>query len=143
MAVAKKTSTNIVNKVKKVIKPELPPPFEDRLDLKQLYFYVVVVPRGQADAASRILKEHKSSAQYIQIGEGTTKRKVSDILDIEDTKKDVLYSLVREDELPGLKKDFDAYFDSGKRIMGISFAIELNAFVGVKLYKFFTQTVRG
>ena len=143
MAEAKKKTPKIVNKVKKVIKPETTPPFENRLDLKQLYLYIVVVPRGQADAASRILKEHKSSAQYIQVGEGTTKRKVNDILDIEDTKKDVLYSLVRDDELAGLKKDFDAYFDSGKKIMGISFAIELNSFIGVKLYKFFTQTVRG
>ena len=143
MAEVKKKAPKIVNKVKKVIKPEVTPPFENRLDLKQLYLYVVVVPRGQADAASRILKEHRSSAQYIQVGEGTTKRAVNDILDIEDTKKDVIYSLVRDDELPGLKKDFDAYYDSGKKIMGISFAIELNSFIGVKLYKFFTQTVRG
>lgn len=119
------------------------PAFETRKDLRKLLWYTIIVPHGQADNICRILKAYKSSAQFIEVGEGTANTRIRDILNIEDTKKDVIYSLVRDDMVNDIKSELDAYFAASKRNRGIAYTISLSSFVGVKLYKFFTQTVRG
>ena len=117
--------------------------FESRSDIKKLVLYTIIVPRGQADNIVRILKANKSSAQFIKYGEGTASNAIRDILGSEDTKKDIVYSIVREDAVPDIKKELDVYFIASKRNRGIAYTITLTSIVGVKLYKFFTQTVRG
>ena len=118
-------------------------PFEEKEGLKKLIFYVVIVNFGQGDNISRIFKANKVSAQFIQAGEGTATSKVRDILNIDDTRKEVVFTLIREDYVPELQKELEAYFAISKRNRGVGFAIDLDSFMGVKLYKFFTQTVRG
>ena len=119
------------------------PAFETRSDIKKLVLYTVIVPRGQGENIIRIFKANKSSAQFVQYGEGTASNAIRDILGSEDTKKDIVYSLVREDAVPDIKKELDVYFIASKRNRGIAYTISLTSIVGVKLYKFFTQTVRG
>lgn len=132
---------------KKAKKKESPkkedPAFETRSDIKKLVLYTVIVPRGQGENIIRIFKANKSSAQFVQYGEGTASNAIRDILGSEDTKKDIVYSLVREDVVPDIKKELDVYFIASKRNRGIAYTISLTSIVGVKLYKFFTQTVRG
>ena len=132
---------------KKAKKKESPkkedPAFETRSDIKKLVLYTVIVPRGQGENIIRIFKANKSSAQFVQYGEGTASNAIRDILGSEDTKKDIVYSLVREDAVPDIKKELDVYFVASKRNRGIAYTISLTSIVGVKLYKFFTQTVRG
>ena len=132
---------------KKAKKKESPkkedPAFETRSDIKKLVLYTVIVPRGQGENIIRIFKANKSSAQFVQYGEGTASNAIRDILGSEDTKKDIVYSLVREDAVPDIKKELDVYFIASKRNRGIAYTISLTSIVGVKLYKFFTQTVRG
>lgn len=132
---------------KKAKKKESPkkedPAFETRSDIKKLVLYTVIVPRGQGENIIRIFKANKSSAQFVQYGEGTASNAIRDILGSEDTKKDIVYSLIREDAVPDIKKELDVYFIASKRNRGIAYTISLTSIVGVKLYKFFTQTVRG
>ena len=118
-------------------------PFEERNELKKLVFYVVIVNFGQGDNIVRILKANHSTAQFIQAGEGTATNKIRDILNIDDNRKEVIYTLIREDYISELQKELEAYFVASKRNAGVGFAIDLDSFMGVKLYKFFTQTVRG
>ncbi len=117
--------------------------FEDREDLRKLYLYTIIVPRGHGDNIIRILKTNKSSAQFFQMGEGTASSKIRELLDIEDTKKDIVYSVVSGEAVKYIKKELDAYFLASRRNRGIAYTIPLTALVGVKMYKFFTQTVRG
>lgn len=124
-------------------KEEVQPPFETREDLKKLLLYTIIVPNGQGDAVIRILKRKGSSAQFVRLGEGTASKQVLSVLHIEDTKKEIVYSLVREDLVPEIKVELEAFFLSSKRNRGIAFTIELNSIVGVKMYKFLSQTVRG
>ena len=132
---------------KKIKKKESPKKedsaFENRSDIKKLVLYTIIVPRGQGENIIRLLKANKSSAQFVQFGEGTASNAIRDILGVEDTKKDIVYSIVREDAVPDIKKELDVYFIASKRNRGIAYTISLTSIVGVKLYKFFTQTVRG
>ena len=132
-------------KAKKVkeVHVEEHPAFEKRDDIKTLVLYTVIVPRGQGENIMRIFKANKSSAQFLQYGEGTASNAIREIIGAEDTKKDIVYSIVREDAVVDIKREIDVYFVASKHNKGIAYTISLNTIVGVKLYKFFTQTVRG
>ena len=117
--------------------------FEQKEDLMRLVLYTIIVPKGQGENISRILKANHVSATFYMIGEGTASSEAREILGSEDTKKDIVYALIGEEYVTDLKKEFDAYFLMNKRNRGIAYTTKLNAFMGVKLYKFFTQTVRG
>ena len=130
-------------KEKTVIEEEQTPAFEKRDDIKKLVLYTVIVPRGQGENILRIFKSNRSSAQFLMYGEGTATNAIREILGSEDTKKDIVYSLVREDAVPDIKKEIDVYFVASKKNRGIAYTISLTSIVGVKIYKFLTQTVRG
>lgn len=136
--VAPKTS---VKKVKP--KEQEPEPFEKRKDLKRLLLYVIIVNYGQGDTVIKLLKNNGTSAQFVQIGEGTANKQVLSILHIEDVRKEIIYTFVREDLVPSIKRELEAFFALSKRNAGIAFTIDLDSVVGVKTYKFLSQTVRG
>ena len=118
-------------------------PFEERPDLKKIKFYIIIVNYGQGQNIIKLLKANHSSAQFVQYGEGTATKQVRSILSIQDNRKEIIYSFIREDFVNDFKKDLEAYFASSKKNAGVGFTVELNTIVGVKLYKFLTQTVRG
>ena len=128
---------------KQVKKNEETGPFEKRKDLKKLVFYTIIVNYGQGDNIIRILKNNNSSSQYIKVGEGTASKQILDILNIEDNRKEIVYSLVSQEAVYDIKRELEAYFAASKRNKGIAFTLDLSTVVGVKVYKFLTQTVRG
>ena len=142
---APKKPTKAAKKEKKEVasNEEQRPAFETRDDIKKLVLYTVIVPRGQGDNIMRIFKLNKSSAQFLKYGEGTASNAIRDILGSEDTGKDIVYSIVREDAVPDIKKELDVYFVASKNNRGIAYTIRLTSVMGVKIYKFLTQTVRG
>ena len=135
----------IIRKTKKENKKpeEVKEPFEKRPGLKKLCFYIIVVNFGQGANIIRLLKNNHSSAQFTQIGEGTASKQIRTILAIEENRKEIIYSLVREDFVPDIKRELEAYFAASKKNAGVAFTIDLDSIVGVKIYKFLTQTVRG
>lgn len=144
---AKKIEEEVIKKSKPVKKKESKMdetgPFEKRPNLKKLVFYTIIVNYGQGDNILRILKNNNSSSQYIKVGEGTATKQILDILNIEDNRKEIVYSLVSEDAVSDIKRELEAYFAASKRNKGIAFTLDLSTVVGVKVYKFLTQTVRG
>ncbi|MBO6280564.1 MAG: hypothetical protein J6M95_03180 [Bacilli bacterium] len=139
----KEKKVKVKAKKEKEVQGEEHRAFETRPDIKKIVLYTVIVPRGQGENIIRIFKANKSSAQFLQYGEGTASNAIRDILGVEDTKKDIVYSFVREETVPDIKKEIDAYFVASKRNKGIAYTIQLSSIVGVKMYKFLTQTVRG
>ena len=144
MAVEEKKKKVISKQPKVVEKPsEELPAFETRKDIKKLVLYTVIVSRGQGESIVRLFKANKSSVQFIKFGEGTYTRRFNEIFDTENTEKDIIYSIVREDAVSDIKKELDAIFAYSKRNAGIAYTVNLTSIVGVKMYKFLSQTVRG
>ncbi len=119
------------------------PAFETREDIQKLVLYTIIVPRGQGENIIRIFKANKSSVQFLMYGDGTATSAIREILGTEDNKKEIIYSIVREDAVLDLKKDIDVYFVASKKNKGIAYTIALTSIVGVKMYKFLSQTIRG
>lgn len=117
--------------------------FESREDLKKLVFYIVIVGYGQGDNIIRILKQNHCSAAFLQMGEGTATSQIRDVLGIEDNRKEIVYSVLAEEYATDVQRELNAYFLAAKRNRGVGFSVKLDSIMGVKIYKFFTQTIKG
>ncbi len=122
-------------------KIETPQPIESREDLVKPYVYVTIVDEGVGQSIIKLCQSLKVSAQFLQKGQGTANKQIRDILGIEDNKKEIIFSLVREDLIPDLKKELEAFFLSSKKNKGIGFSIKMDSLIGVRLYHFLTHTV--
>ena len=117
--------------------------FENLQDLKKLVLYMVIVNFGQVDAVIHLLRKNHSSAQFVKVGEGTASKEIREILSIEDNRKEIVFSLLREDFVEEFKNEIDAYFAASKKNAGVAFTLDVKSIVGVKIYKFLSQTIRG
>ena len=88
-----------------------------------------------------MMQSKGSPAQYVAIGNGTAQRKMLDILGIEDNKKEVVFSLIKEELIPDMKKDLEAFFISNKRNKGIGYSLDLTGIIGVKFYRFIADVL--
>lgn len=114
---------------------------EDRKDLKKLYLYFTIVPKGQANAIVNIMQDHGSSLQFGHIGKGTATREVLDVLGIQDNAKEVIMSIVTEDKIEDIKREIDAYFTVNPKRRGIAFTTPFTSVIGAKVYHFLTNTI--
>ena len=117
--------------------------FEAREDLQKLVLYFVIVPFGQGENIIRLFKNSGSSAQFIKVGKGSATKQIREILNIEDNRKEIVVSIISEQHIEDMKRELDAYFIASKKNAGIGFTIALDSIVGVKVYKFLSQTIRG
>lgn len=114
--------------------------YEKTNEIKPLCLYVTIVNRGQANAIVSMFQRVGSSAQFINVGTGTASRNVLDILGIEDNEKEVVYCFIKEELVPEAKKELEAFFAINKKNKGIGFSIKLTSIIGVKLYRFLTNS---
>lgn len=114
--------------------------YEDRANLKKLSLYISIVNKGNSQAIVNLFKNMGSSAQFVQLGEGTAIKEIRDIFGIDDTGKEIILSFIKKDDVEIATKELDAFFLASKSNQGIGFAIPLTSIVGVKIYQFLTNT---
>ncbi len=115
--------------------------FEKTNDIKKLSLYVTIVNKGQANAVISLFQKMGSSLQFVQVGNGTANKNVLDILGIEDNAKEVVFCVIKKDLVNDAKRELEAFFVASKKNKGIGFAIDLTTLIGVKLYRFLTNTL--
>ena len=115
--------------------------FEKTNDIKKLSLYVTIVNKGQANAVISLFQKMGSSLQFVQVGNGTANKNVLDILGIEDNAKEVVFCVIKKDLVNDVKRELEAFFVASKKNKGIGFAIDLTTLIGVKLYRFLTNTL--
>ena len=109
---------------------------------EKLMLFISIVSRGLSAPVLKIFQKCDVSGQFVLTGEGTTRKEIRNILGLEDNEKDVVISFVRKDKVEELKSLLEVFFISSKRNAGISFSIELDSIIGVKVYQFLADTVR-
>ena len=115
--------------------------FEKTNDIKKLSLYVTIVNKGQANAVISLFQKMGGSLQFVQVGNGTANKNVLDILGIEDNAKEVVFCVIKKDLVNDAKRELEAFFVASKKNKGIGFAIDLTTLIGVKLYRFLTNTL--
>lgn len=121
--------------------PAKPPKFQENPNIKKLSIFVTIVNHGQANAVMKIFQRYEVAAQFVQRGQGTASKDILGILGIEDTGKDIIISIIKQENIPEVKPELEAYFIASKSNKGIGMAIPMNSIIGVTLYKFLTNTI--
>lgn len=111
-------------------------PFDKANEIKPLVVYIAVVNQGNGNAVAEIFKRAGSAAQFIQIGEGTASKTVLDIMGIENNRKEIIISLIKEENINDATTELKAFYAASKRNNGIGFSIALTGLAGVRIYQF-------
>ena len=111
--------------------------YYDRMnELKPLVVLVTIVNRTQGNAIVKICESHGASMQFIESGHGTAQNSILQILGINDNSKDVVFSILRQEAIPELKQEIEAFFLASKRNKGIAFTIKLTTVAGIRIYQY-------
>lgn len=144
MANSKLTNRPIKKKIEEMKKKRSAPiavKTEDRKDLKKLYLYFAIVPKGQGNSIVNIMQDNGSSLQFGHMGKGTATKEVLEILGMQDNTKEVIMSVVTEDKIEDIKKELDAFFTINPKRRGIAFTTPFTSVIGAKVYHFLTNTI--
>lgn len=114
--------------------------YEDTFVIQKLKMLCIIVNRHQGDYFINKLMENKVGAAFLVYGTGTATREIYDLLGVGDTKKDIVLSLVKESDVPVIKKMISDRFSVSKKAKGIAFFSDVNSLAGVLMYKYFTNT---
>ena len=117
-----------------------PSSYEDNFVIQKLKMLCIIVNRHQGDYFIDRLMDNKVGAAYLVYGTGTATREIYDLLGVGDTKKDIVLSLVKESDVPEIKKMISDRFSVSKKAKGIAFFADVNSIAGVLMYKYFTNT---
>ena len=113
-------------------------PYEETANLLGIKMFVSIVPLGQAQGVVKLLEKAGVNYNVITQGEGTGSKFVPNL--INDNKKQIIFSFVREDNSEEVKEILRQRFSVSKASNGISFSIKLTSVMGVSIYKFLSNT---
>lgn len=111
-------------------------PFEKENVVRPLKLFISIVPYGQAQAIVKLMEEHRAVYSYISTGEGTGKNSLPGLLSVSDSRKQIVYSFVREDESEEVCKALENRFSASKAARGVSMSIKLTSVAGVSVYRY-------
>ena len=113
-------------------------PYEDTSNLLGIKLFISIVPLGQATNVVKMLEKAGVNYNVITQGEGTGAKFVPNL--VNDNKKQIVFSFVREDMTEVVKKILKKRFSTSKASNGISFSIKLTSVMGVSIYKFLSNS---
>lgn len=114
--------------------------FEKTFVIHPIKMFITIVPQGQANAIVKIFEECGSTVNVISSGEGTGKNFIPNLISSIDDKKQIITSLIKEENSEQVCEKLKERFDTSKASRGISLSIKLTSVAGVSIYKFLTNT---
>ena len=106
---------------------------------QKLKLLITVVNRDKAEFYTDYLQSFSVNLQFAAKGKGTANSELLALLGLGENTKTVLFSLVREDALAGLREKF-ATIRNGA---GIACTIPLTSMIGVSVYRFLCDNRAG
>ena len=123
-------------KTKKEEKQEKFVPYEKSHKLEKMKLFVIIVPFGQAQTIEKYLFNLGVTAAFCSTGEGTGTREMYEVLGLSDSKKQAIFTIVKESIVPQLIEKLKHRFSVSKYSKGIAFSVDITSVVGVSIYKY-------
>lgn len=114
-------------------------PFEKENEVKPLKLFITVVPFGQANAIVKLIEQFRSTYCCVTTGEGTGRNFMPGLLSVSDSKKQIVFSFVREDRAKEVADALAERFSTSKAANGVSMSVKLTSVAGVSVYRFLTN----
>lgn len=115
-------------------------PFEETHNLHRLLLATAIVAQGQGDAIGKIFHDNEAYFTVHTHGRGTAPSTIIDMLGLSDTKKTIVFSVVKEDRWPIIRQALEQRFSVSKLSKGICYALPLDAVMGVSAYKMLSNS---
>ena len=124
--------------IKKSNKTQQP---QNSSEQKKLSMFVTIVNKGQGNFVLKLFESEGANAQFVQHGEGTAQKEIRDILGIEDKSKEIIISLIPNDNIPSARNELEAFFKVSKKNRGIGFSIPMTSIIGMRIYQFLCDSI--
>lgn len=95
---------------------------------------ITIVPKGKSDLVAKIIHQGMIHFQTTMIGKGTAPTEIADIL-WGDTEKEVLFSVIDDQDVRGILEDINEAYDFEHSHFGVAFAIDIDS-IGKMGYDF-------
>ncbi len=115
-------------------------PYEKEFKLEKLKLYILIVPRNHSDYFINEFKKTDIACNFVVYGKGTATKDIFELLGIGETSKDIIFSLVKENDIEKIKSIAEYRFNVSKTAKGIGFSIPLSSVAGVLMYRYLTNT---
>ena len=112
---------------------------ERSLSPKALKLLVTVVNKNKADFYIDFLHQFEVNLQLQMRAMGTAGSEMLHYLGLEESEKQVLFSIVREDMAPLALKGLEEKFATIRGGKGIAYTVPLSSTVGVAIYQFLSN----
>ena len=115
-------------------------PYEKTHDLKRLLFVVTIVGQGQSKAIIDLNLENEVALCLSVAGLGTAPRPLYAVFGVGELKKDVVFSVMREEKWRVYREQISARFSVSSLAKGLCFCIPIDSIAGVSIYKMLSNT---
>ena len=100
---------------------------------------VTIVPKGKSDAVAKIIHQGMIQFQTTMIGKGTAPTEIADMLCFGETEKEVLFSVIDDQDVNPIFDDLNAQFDFTNSHFGVAFTVDVDS-IGKMGYDFLYQS---
>ena len=105
----------------------------------RLVMLVTVVKKGKGTFFADFLQSFDANLQICLVGDGTAQTDLIEFLGLKDTRRSVIFSIVREDRLDAIFAALEQKFQSVNGGMGIAFTVPLSSVIGKLSYGFLSN----
>ena len=104
---------------------------------QKLKLLITVVNREKVEFYTDLIQSFEVNMQFSSAASGTATSDILHMMGLEDSKKGVIFSIVREDKAPAILQALETRFATIKRGKGIAYTVPLSGMIGVSTYQFF------
>ena len=115
------------------------PPFDQREKVHSLALVFTIINRHQADYFLEAYKECGAALTLVLYAHSMPPEEFRNILGADSTKKDILLTVCRQEEVPALVKKAKERFAISKASKGICFSCPIDSVSGIAVYKFLSD----
>lgn len=114
-----------------------------KVESNRLELLVTIVPRTKAEFFADIIQSFDVNMQMLVKAEGTASAEMLSVFGFADTKKAVIFSLIKEEKVQDALHTLERKFKTIKEGKGIAYTVPLTSVIGVAVYGFLTNNERA
>ena len=120
-------------------KPQESPASAGNVAPDRLMLLVTVVQKGKGTFFTDLLQTYEANLHMSFVGTGTARADLIEFLGLEDNKRTVIFSIVKEEKLDVILDALESRFYTVNGKTGIAFAIPLSSVIGKMTYGFMSN----
>lgn len=100
---------------------------DEKVSHKKIKLLVTIVDRGKGEKLTEVFRENHVMYNLIMLGKGTAKSEILDYLGLGQTEKDIVLSVVQEDNMTVILDILNEKFQLKEPGNGVSFSIPISS----------------